>query len=475
MKLRFLLKKVMVTCSVAALLAMNGAPAFADEEGGGAKPVYLPLVMTSSSNQSSAAEAELEEPLSFDGTGQSTVVALDESTAAPAVEAAAVPPSCVTFVSTNFTSNRGSGLPNNRAQIVIWYDGNVVNQPAVKIQYADPTGATGSIVIGGPTDPGGLIDRFSTQVETREYNLGNCTITGLVSVGGVTPDGVIDGMAIGIYTKNGAGQYDLWQSWSGPLPTNSHYVGGWPAGITNAWFGARTPQLSNNFSRQQARTIITSAKYLTNGVHNLSNQAMVATPPPALNPAVDPICGLGVGPVYLTQNLTSNRWGGLPANRLQAVVWYDGAITATTPTVQLQYFDPATNAPGWLTIGNPTGDGAIQRFDQRIATREFNLGTCKLTGVIQVNGVVPDGVIDGVALGLYTKDVNGQYKVYQSWSSSLNTTSDFVGAWPAGLDDTIFAPRVPQVTDSYARQTAQMLIMGAKYLGNGQHYLGSSQ
>lgn len=473
MQLGFSFKKLMLTCSVAALLAMNGAPAFADEEGGGAKPVYLPLVMTSSRP---AAEAELEEPISFDGTLQDATVSPDESTMASTVDAAAaVPLTCVSFVSTDLTSNRASGLPNNRAQIVIWYDGNVVNKPAVKIQYADPSGATGSIVVGGVTDPGGLIDRFSTQVETREYALGNCTITGLVNVGGVTPDGVIDGMAIGIYTKNGAGQYDLWQSWSGPLPTNSHYVGGWPAGVTDAWFAARTPQLSNNFSRQQARTIITSAKYLTNGVHNLSNQAMVATPPPPVNSGIDPTCGLVSGPVYLTQNLTSNRDSGLPAKRLQAVVWYDGAITATTPTVQLQYFDPATTAPGWLTIGDPSGDGAIQRFDQRIATREYNLGTCKLTGVVRINGVVADGVIDGVALGLYTKDVNGRYKVYQSWSSSLNTTSDFVGAWPAGLDDTIFAPRVSQVTDPYARQTAQMLIMGAKYLGNGQHYLGSSQ
>ena len=51
------------------------------------------------------------------------------------------------------------------------------------------------------------------------------------------------------------------------------------------------------------------------------------------------------------------------------------------------------------------------------------------------------------------------------------TIADFVSAWPLGMNSAVFAPRVPQVTDGYAQETALAVISGAKLLPNGKHSL----
>ncbi|MFN8491541.1 MAG: Calx-beta domain-containing protein [Caldilineaceae bacterium] len=176
---------------------------------------------------------------------------------------------------------------------------------------------------------------------------------------------------------------------------------------------------------------------------------------------------------FRTQNLTADTNDALPNNTVQVAIWYDGVINASLPTlVQIEYRNPATGSLSWLTIGNASDPGgAIHRFDQRIDTREYNLGACTLTGKVQISNVTADGTIDGVALGIYSKDSSGRYRLLHSQSTTLNTISDYVDSWRVMVADAVLTARTPQVTNSSAREQVRMMIVGAKLLGNGQYTL----
>ena len=80
-------------------------------------------------------------------------------------------------------------------------------------------------------------------------------------------------------------------------------------------------------------------------------------------------------------------------------------------------------------------------------------------------------MVDGLAFGLYTKNASGQYKLCQSRATTLNTTSNFVGGWPLGLDDGTFTARATDVTDGIARQQGMTTIMSAQYAQDGRYNL----
>jgi uncharacterized repeat protein (TIGR01451 family) len=373
-----------------------------------------------------------------------------------------------TFISEVLSSNRWSALPNNRLQAVLWYDGNGT-QATLKVEYRINATTTGWLTIGQGF-PGGPIDAFGTQIETREYDLCGYTLTGRVTVNRVVANGVIDGLAFGLYTKDATGRYDLWQSWSTAYNTVSDYVGMWPVGVGDGDFAARTPQLNaapladQGYIRQTARMILTSAKYLGNGTYQIKPERAVAT----TRLAGRANCGL----THVTNNLQSNRGSGLPTNTLQVAAWYDGTINPSTPPrLRIEYIDPATRAIGWITIGQGFVGGPIDPFGAQIETRQYNLGSCQLTGVVDVRGNVANGMVDGLAFGLYTKNAGGQYKLCQSRAATLNSTSDFVGGWPLGLDDGTFAARATDVTDWFARQQGMTTIMSAQYAQDGRYNL----
>ncbi|MFN8490827.1 MAG: hypothetical protein U0350_24760 [Caldilineaceae bacterium] len=173
-------------------------------------------------------------------------------------------PKCkVAFISQNLTSNRSSGLPNNRLQATLWYDGDPSANPTVGVEYTDGS-VTGWLLIGG-TNPGGKIDNFGVRINTREYDLGGCELTGNLRIAGTIPNGVIDGVAIGLYHKNAQGRYRLLRSQSNNLNTMSDFVGAWPIGYGDAWMATQMPQVTDPFAFLQARTMITGAKYLPDG------------------------------------------------------------------------------------------------------------------------------------------------------------------------------------------------------------------
>ncbi|MCX4244787.1 hypothetical protein [Paraliomyxa miuraensis] len=163
-------------------------------------------------------------------------------------------------------------------------------------------------------------------------------------------------------------------------------------------------------------------------------------------------------PTLLGDDLTSNRFSGLPANRLQIVLFYDGQGEAT---FGFEYKDPSGTV-GWINIpGIPTFN--------RIITKEYDLRGCTLTGNFVVEGAVPNGVVDGLAFGLLWRDDQQGYHILRSNAPHTVTTAPFVSAWPLGMNHSTFASRAPQLTDWCARETAFAVVSGAKLLPSGKY------
>ena len=166
-------------------------------------------------------------------------------------------------------------------------------------------------------------------------------------------------------------------------------------------------------------------------------------------------------PTFQTVDLASNRGNALPADTLQLVLFYDGNNTCT---FAFEYRDVGGNL-GWIGV-----DG-IQPFGTEIRTAQYQLRGAALTGNFRVKGVQANGVVDGLAFGLLWRDVKGNFHILRSNSAAAAPQAVFVSAWPLGMNNTVFAPRVPQVTDPFAREAALAVISGAKLLPDGNYSL----
>lgn len=176
---------------------------------------------------------------------------------------------------------------------------------------------------------------------------------------------------------------------------------------------------------------------------------------------------------YLSTDFTSNRYDAIPLGTLQISIWYDGDIVATDKLkLAIEYISPTSNQTNWLTIGDRADlNDSILSFGQQITTLEYNLGACELTGQVAVSGVVPNGVIDGLAFGLYAKYHDGTYHVLKSVSPASSEQANFVGAWPLGLNDSRFEQLTPHLTSGFGREQGKMMLYGAQYLQNGTYQL----
>lgn len=171
------------------------------------------------------------------------------------------------------------------------------------------------------------------------------------------------------------------------------------------------------------------------------------------------------GPVLVSHDLSSNRGQSLPIGTLQVVTFYDGA-TSRRPTLRIEYAG-AQDGAGWIDI---TGIHASTSNDGRLDTFEYDLGDAAPTGRFEIAGIVPNGVIDGLAFGLFWRDAEGFHALRSTAPDPLPYAS-FVGAWPIALSDKWFALRTPQLTTGHARQQAKMAIFGAEYLDNGAYLI----
>jgi hypothetical protein len=167
-------------------------------------------------------------------------------------------------------------------------------------------------------------------------------------------------------------------------------------------------------------------------------------------------------PEFLTENLSSNRWNRLAIGRLQVVTFYDGR--ESYPQLQIGYNKPS-GGTGWISINN------IHNFSIKYETREYALNNATINGRFKISGVSPNGVIDGLAFGLYWKDNDGKYHMLKSKSKNPSSRSAFVGAWPIAISQAQFDNKIFQVTDGNAKAQARATLYGAEYLPNGEFTL----
>lgn len=179
----------------------------------------------------------------------------------PAADASIAEACRIQHTGNDFASNRHNGMPNGTLQVTVWYDGNA-GKPTLKLQLRAPSGAMGFITVGAG-HPGGSIEPFST-IETRQYRIGDCRLTGLAEVSGVVPNGAIDGLAFGLMARYADGTYRVVKSIGKPS-NRADFVGAWPIGTNTDTFVQRASDLSNGFAREQGWTMLYGAQYLGNG------------------------------------------------------------------------------------------------------------------------------------------------------------------------------------------------------------------
>lgn len=172
----------------------------------------------------------------------------------------------------------------------------------------------------------------------------------------------------------------------------------------------------------------------------------------------------GCGAEYLTDDIAGNRFDAVPSGTVQVVVFYDG-VDHGEVEVELGLVDG-----GSLFIGGEAAGGPIGVFGDQIATRQFAVDQCALSGSYTVSGATPNGVVDGVAIGLLWRDADGGFTMWKSARSHAESRADFVGLWPLGFSRQLFGERTPQITDSFGRELAIAAITGAQLVGNGSHH-----
>lgn len=165
-------------------------------------------------------------------------------------------------------------------------------------------------------------------------------------------------------------------------------------------------------------------------------------------------------PRLIGENLSSDRGGRLPADRLQVVMFYDGTVNGET-ALGIEVAQPGGGQTSWIWING------LRHFGDVVETREYAMDGAVPTGVFEVKGAKRNGFVDGVAFGLFWKDTARRYHVLKSSDRTGSSAADFVCGWPLAMSDTVFQNRTPQVEDNFARGTAKMAICGAELLPNG--------
>lgn len=187
----------------------------------------------------------------------------------------------------------------------------------------------------------------------------------------------------------------------------------------------------------------------------------------AQEPAADASIARACGISHTGNDWDSNRGNRLGRSTLQVALWYDGR--PAQPELAIQLVAP-NGQQGFIRIGANRPGGAIEDFGQGIETRQYRIGQCKLTGLFEVKGVVPNGMIDGLAFGIFARYADNTYRVLRSVGKPSNR-ADFVGAWPTGMNTTLFVQRTSEITNAFGREQSWAALYGAQYLGNGKHQL----
>lgn len=387
-----------------------------------------------------------------------------------------------------FTVDDAPPMQAGTMQVVGFYDGSPGTTAVLDIEMIDA--ASGACCNVRITMPQG------TRVYAHEFRmLPGWEPTGRSFVGGVVPNGGIDGVAFSIYVRDHSGDRWLLQSCDdGLAATTPNFMGAWPvAWAESQWDAALSlngpcftgPGVLETRRRRQAHGALTGAQLLPNGQHftprnptvlgDLNGDRCVDGTDVDIflsNPGIKCSSSIGKCSFGAVMPFTSDRFSALPPDRMQLFTFYDAAvITAPVLTIEcrnpttLQCCDLEVTLPPWLLAF------------------EFAMNGFEPTGRVTVVNNASGGRLGFAMYGRETAAMGGDRWMMSSSDAGLGAAGgrQFFGIPPyeqsqAQWDNWLSfngAPFWPPATfdDFVLRRQAQAATSGAQLLPDGVYMI----
>ncbi|WP_395373700.1 M56 family metallopeptidase [Marinicella sp. W31] len=165
----------------------------------------------------------------------------------------------------------------------------------------------------------------------------------------------------------------------------------------------------------------------------------------------------------ISQDFDSFRSAKLSKGHFYLTLMYDGAQDQET-VAELEVIS-RTGQKTWLVLG------PLKKFTEVVYTWHFKLlNGAALSGRYRINGVIPDGVVDGVAMGLLVSDFEGNISIKKTKSEIIREIPNIVCSWPLKIEEFRFMTLMPQLSVNNP-DSAERMICGAMLMGNGEFTL----
>ncbi len=147
----------------------------------------------------------------------------------------------------------------------------------------------------------------------------------------------------------------------------------------------------------------------------------------------------------------------MPRDLLQVMIFYDGDKSDTRVEIELDE-------------GAPFLVNDIEPFRETINVREFDLRGSEPTGRITIRGIKPNGVVDGVAVGLLWLASDGEYHKLQTHREKPSKRPLWVCGWPLGLDPAKYRTKLSERPGD-PWDNVEIALCGAELVKDGTHQL----
>lgn len=122
------------------------------------------------------------------------------------------------------------------------------------------------------------------------------------------------------------------------------------------------------------------------------------------------------------------------------------------------------NKMKWLKLG------PLEKFNKKIHTWNFSIKQeAELTGKYKVTGVIEDGMVDGVAIGMILSNHSNEVALNQSHMKLKGQLPSLICSWPLDLHDGELLKVLPLNSENKI-DSVKRLLCGAQLVGNGEYY-----
>lgn len=165
---------------------------------------------------------------------------------------------------------------------------------------------------------------------------------------------------------------------------------------------------------------------------------------------------------FISHDIPSFKSGKIDKHDVLVSTFYDGVDNGNT-FIELEISSDSIGKKSWLKLG------PLMKFNQQIQTWHYSLkDDAVFTGKYKISGVVPDGIVDGVGLGIVYVQQNGQTNLYKSIGVLDQKYPNFICSWPLGMPNEKIRLLSPQVSKEHPDEVKRM-ICGSQLLNNGYY------